>query len=84
MKVRKYNGDSLRTNDLVTIGSMFFFFNKRFYRHTKPFRRKKPRIGRNDICPCGSKEKYKFCCGSENKTRTKIFQCVADQLIAYD
>ena len=22
-----------------------------------------PKVGRNDICPCGSGKKYKFCCG---------------------
>ena len=22
-----------------------------------------PKIGRNDPCPCGSKKKYKKCCG---------------------
>ena len=24
---------------------------------------KKPKIGRNDLCPCGSGKKYKKCCG---------------------
>ena len=23
-----------------------------------------PRVGRNDLCPCGSGKKYKACCGS--------------------
>ena len=23
-----------------------------------------PRVGRNDLCPCGSGKKYKSCCGS--------------------
>jgi preprotein translocase subunit SecA len=22
-----------------------------------------PRVGRNDVCPCGSGKKYKKCCG---------------------
>ncbi len=26
-------------------------------------RRKGPKIGRNDPCPCGSGKKYKYCCG---------------------
>lgn len=25
----------------------------------------KPRIGRNDACPCGSNKKYKKCCGND-------------------
>ena len=29
---------------------------------TKTIRRDKPRIGRNDPCPCGSGKKYKKCC----------------------
>jgi uncharacterized protein len=27
-----------------------------------PFRRDRPRVGRNDPCPCGSGKKYKHCC----------------------
>ncbi|GAI64020.1 unnamed protein product [marine sediment metagenome] len=23
-----------------------------------------PKVGRNDLCPCGSGEKYKKCCGA--------------------
>jgi len=30
----------------------------------KPIRNKGPRVGRNDLCPCGSKKKYKKCCGA--------------------
>ena len=30
-----------------------------------PARRQKARVGRNDPCPCGSKRKYKRCCGSK-------------------
>lgn len=28
--------------------------------------RETPRVGRNDLCPCGSGKKYKKCCGAEN------------------
>lgn len=28
-----------------------------------PFVRDQPKVGRNDPCPCGSKRKYKKCCG---------------------
>jgi preprotein translocase subunit SecA len=28
-----------------------------------PIRRKTPKVGRNDPCPCGSGKKYKHCCG---------------------
>ncbi len=30
----------------------------------EPVRKKGPRIGRNDPCPCGSGKKYKKCCGA--------------------
>ncbi len=29
----------------------------------KPITREKPKIGRNEPCPCGSQKKYKKCCG---------------------
>ncbi len=29
----------------------------------EPVRRETPKIGRNDLCPCGSGKKYKNCCG---------------------
>ncbi len=29
----------------------------------KPVRRELPKVGRNDLCPCGSNKKYKQCCG---------------------
>ena len=31
--------------------------------HPEPLTRKAPKIGRNDPCSCGSKKKYKKCCG---------------------
>jgi preprotein translocase subunit SecA len=30
---------------------------------SSPARRKSPKVGRNDPCPCGSGKKYKYCCG---------------------
>jgi preprotein translocase subunit SecA len=30
---------------------------------SSPVRRKSPKVGRNDPCPCGSGKKYKHCCG---------------------
>ena len=29
----------------------------------EPVRRKDAKVGRNDLCPCGSGKKYKKCCG---------------------
>jgi preprotein translocase subunit SecA len=29
-----------------------------------PIRNRGPKVGRNDVCPCGSGKKYKKCCGS--------------------
>lgn len=28
------------------------------------YRRQEPKVGRNDLCPCGSGKKYKKCCGA--------------------
>jgi uncharacterized protein len=28
------------------------------------FRRERLKVGRNDLCPCGSGKKYKMCCGA--------------------
>lgn len=33
------------------------------YKNSKTVKRKTPKIGRNDPCPCGSGKKYKHCCG---------------------
>ena len=30
----------------------------------KPVKRTMPKVGRNDLCPCGSGKKYKKCCGA--------------------
>jgi preprotein translocase subunit SecA len=30
----------------------------------EPFRRERPKIGRNEPCPCGSGKKFKKCCES--------------------
>jgi len=32
------------------------------------YKRKTPKIGRNNPCPCNSGKKYKKCCGSKVKT----------------
>lgn len=38
------------------------------YRKAKStLRREEPKVGRNDLCPCGSGRKFKYCCGSGNK-----------------
>ncbi len=31
---------------------------------TKQIKRQEPKVGRNDLCPCGSGKKYKKCCGA--------------------
>jgi SEC-C motif-containing protein len=30
-----------------------------------PIKRTEPKVGRNDLCPCGSGKKYKKCCGAK-------------------
>ena len=36
-----------------------------YYHPQEPRVREEPKIGRNDLCPCGSDKKYKKCCGKE-------------------
>ncbi len=31
---------------------------------TGPIRRTTPKVGRNELCPCGSGKKFKKCCGA--------------------
>ena len=35
---------------------------KRFRAIRKPVKRKREKVGRNELCPCGRLMKYKFCC----------------------
>ena len=37
-------------------------FNLDNWRPVKTYVREQPKIGRNDLCPCGSGKKYKKCC----------------------
>jgi preprotein translocase subunit SecA len=47
-----------REQDLVFSGGEDTLAPKR-----KPVRRSEKKVGRNDLCPCGSGKKYKKCCG---------------------
>lgn len=52
-------------NDMPeTIGAIYRFWNTHRASQT-PVRRDAPKVGRNDICPCGSGKKFKQCCGNE-------------------
>jgi preprotein translocase subunit SecA len=39
------------------------FTNKDDSAVSTPKKRKEPKVGRNELCPCGSGKKYKDCCG---------------------
>ena len=49
------------TTRVQTIQPMFT--NKDDTVQKKPKERKEAKVGRNDLCPCGSGKKYKNCCG---------------------
>ena len=38
---------------------------------TRKIRKKKKKIPRNKNCPCGSRKKYKNCCGASKKKKKK-------------
>ena len=47
-----------------TIGAIYRFWNAQ-RTSQPPVRRDAPKVGRNEICPCGSGKKFKQCCGNE-------------------
>jgi uncharacterized protein len=40
-----------------------YFQAQRLATRMNPTRRLGPKVGRNDLCPCGSGKKFKHCCG---------------------
>ncbi len=54
-KSKNFENDSQR-NNLVDS-------NSKKSTNTSPFKRNLPKVGRNEICPCGSNKKYKHCHG---------------------
>ena len=44
---------------------------KMFLMRRKPYVRQAPKIGRNDLCPCGSGKKYKKCCKEQFESYLK-------------
>lgn len=40
-------------------------FQGRGIQKVETYRREKPKVGRNEPCPCGSGKKYKKCCGAK-------------------
>lgn len=50
--------EDIYNNDL---SKMFDYGNRSCRQGTIRYNRRK--IGRNEICPCGSEKKYKRCCG---------------------
>lgn len=36
----------------------------------EPVRRAEPKVGRNEVCPCGSGKKFKKCCGADGAPPT--------------
>lgn len=45
-------------------------------------RRSVPRIGRNDLCPCGSGLKYKRCCTDKDQERLRLSSDIAGKTVA--
>lgn len=44
---------------------------------TLPIKLAGPKVGRNDLCPCGSGEKYKRCCIARTRTEKPVHQWAA-------
>jgi hypothetical protein len=39
--------------------------------------RNHPKAGRNDLCPCGSRKKYKKCCAPKHERRNRMTVALA-------
>lgn len=48
----------------IIVQSVYNFWQNR---RAGPIRRSEDKVGRNDLCPCGSDKKYKQCCGRPEK-----------------
>lgn len=64
--IAKYSqkGEEVKHHEISTFrkeGGVWTFVDGRI--SFQPFRREQPKIGRNDLCLCGSGKKYKKCCG---------------------
>lgn len=51
------------TNEWFLKGHKSVDFIQKEKKGLRPLPAKKKKIGRNELCPCGSKKKYKKCCG---------------------
>ncbi len=46
-----------------------WFFHSAEHPKRMPNRRAQPKVGRNELCPCGSGKKHKKCCGAKESER---------------
>ena len=70
--INKEFGVSKSRTELVNICGFLFMLTKNSFGKIRSIKRKREKIGRNTLCPCGSKKKYKKCCIS--KKRIKILK----------
>ncbi|BCB26392.1 hypothetical protein SKTS_12780 [Sulfurimicrobium lacus] len=47
------------------VASIYNFFLSRRNPAPAPVKRETPKVGRNELCPCGSGKKFKQCCGGQ-------------------
>ncbi|MCL2103847.1 MAG: YchJ family protein [Kiritimatiellaeota bacterium] len=66
MKEQEFNHHEMA--EFAKVDGIWVFMDGKIF-GTDPIRREQPKIGRNDLCPCGSGRKYKKCCrqGAETK-----------------
>ncbi len=56
---------SMAQEDLLETISDIYRFWQMQRTPQNPIKRESPKVGRNDLCPCGSGKKFKQCCGKE-------------------
>jgi preprotein translocase subunit SecA len=61
--VKKLFAIQLAKEDALSRPEPVIFLNKDDGKASPKTQKKDKKIGRNDLCPCGSGKKYKRCCG---------------------
>ena len=63
-KAEQDKQDKLLADDIMKSGLLFTKKGRESLGiKLTPYKREYPKIGRNELCPCGSNKKYKKCCG---------------------
>lgn len=57
-------------NDNMHVFKLRAPYGLTFHEKGVPIKREAPKVGRNDLCPCGSGRKFKACCLGKKADQT--------------